>query len=448
MTTADRVVVVGGGFAGMAAACRLAGDGFRPIVLERAPRLGGRSSSFQDPATGEQVDYGHHVTMRCCTATHGFLQRVRAGSFVRYQPRLQVPLLCGERRAELRSSPLLPGPIHLAPGLLRYRCLSIRERLGVGRAAASLMVTRAREVSFGSWLRRCSQGARAIARLWEPICVATLNASVDQVSVSAARRVIRDGFLFPEGAGLGLFTGPLARIFDAAARYVESRDGEVRTSAGVRRILVGRGSVRGVELATGETIGSSAVVVAVPPWDLAALVEAPALRSVREAARGLVWAPIVNVHAWFDRAILDDEFLIAVDSPVQAVFDVASIHGLSGHRLAISQSAASAWIDRDPDEIAAELVAELRRLLPAARAARLVRRLVIKHRRATFVLAPGSATLRPRLRTTIGGLYLAGDWTSTGWPSTIEGAIRSGVAAAGRAAVDMGADAEDVDERS
>ena len=154
--TERRTVVVGGGFAGVAAACRLAGDGEHPILLERAPRLGGRAASTYDRASGEDLDYGQHVSMRCCTATHGFLQRIGASDAIAYQPELDVPILCGEDRSELRSNLLLPGLLHLAPGLLRYRCLSRSERLRVATGALALLGARG-EIPFGDWLRRHRQ---------------------------------------------------------------------------------------------------------------------------------------------------------------------------------------------------------------------------------------------------------------------------------------------------
>jgi len=293
-------------------------------------------------------------------------------------------------------------------------------------------------------------------RLWNPICVATLNADVDRVSLRAARHVLREGFFSPDGAGLGLFTWPLGRIFDVARDYVETRGGEVHTSIAVRRIRVGRDGVSAVELESGETMEADAIVAAVPPWNLAALVPETPLQSTLEAAAGLRWSPIVDVHLWFDRPVLDDDFVIAVDSELQSVFDVSRLHARDRSRregrlsegksrkrlqpmegvahLVISQSAADRWIGRPADAIADELLAALGDLVPRVRAANLSRSLVIKHRRATFVSSPGCGDLRPLARTSIGGLYLAGDWTATGWPSTIEGAIRSGVSAAAWAA--------------
>jgi len=429
------VIVIGGGFAGVAAACRLAGDGHRPLLLERAPRLGGRAASTRLDDLDETIDTGHHVSMRCCTATTGFLARIRASSLLRFQPTLSIPIASPDGRAVLRSSPL-PGILHLAPSLLRYTVLPMPDRWRALRAGVAIALGGARtDMPFARWLRGYGQSDRAIDRLWDPICIATLNAHAADVAAPAARKVFRDGFLPPGGADMGLFTAPLARVFDFARGYVEERDGAVRVGAGAERLLVRDGRIRAVELATGETIDGEAVVCAVPPWDLSGLSsETPTLDPTIAAAERLRWAPIVDVHAWFDRPVLETEFAVAIDSPVQAVFDVSRIHNtsnrLGGTHLVVSQSAADEWIDRPIPEVSDTLIGALGDLWPSVRKASCLRTLVVRHRRATFVPAPGVDGHRPRPFTPIRGLFLAGDWTATGWPSTIEGAIRSGIAAA------------------
>ncbi len=432
------VVVIGGGFAGAAAACRLAGDGHRVILLERGPRLGGRAGGFHDRETGDDVDLGHHVSMRCCTATHGFLQRIGAASLIGYQSMLSVPILYDGGRASLRSRPVLPGPLHLAPGLLAYRPLGFADRLRVLYAGCGLLLDARGDRSFGDWLRRRGQQPEAIDRLWDPICVATLNARVDDVGLRAARKVLHEGFFSRDGAGLGLFTAPLARVFDAASAYVEAGGGEVRPATSVRRVRSGTGRVTAVELESGEIVDCAAAIAAIPPWDLEKIIADPALRGALDRGGRLSWAPIVDIHLWFDRAVLGEDFAVAVESPVQAVFDVSRIRGGEispdgATHVVLSQSAAFPWVDRPTGEVADELLKALRDLLPAARKAQCLRRMVIVHRRATFVPSTGSDARRPSAETPIDGLYLAGDWTATGWPATIEGAIRSGIAAAARA---------------
>ncbi len=444
------VIVIGGGFAGIAAACRLAGGGHRPFLLERAPRLGGRAASTFSNKQNESIDYGHHVLMRCCTAATGFLLRIGMSRAVRFQPTLSIPIVSPNGRTILRSS-FLPGILHLAPALLGYRALSFRDRLRVMKAGLAMSLRGASaDVSFAEWLKEQRQSDRAIALLWDPICIATLNAPARHVASRAARMVFRDAFFRPDGADMGFFTVPLSEVFDAARGYVEERGGTVRASSPVKKLFIESGRVRGVELETGETIGSETIVCAVPPAELAHLVrsEEP-LTDLVEKASHLRWAPIVNLHAWFDRPVLEDEFAVAVDSPVQAVFDVTRLHGRTSKEgtthLVLSQSAADEWIDRPFAEVTERLLGALGELFPRVRKARCLRTLVVRHPRATFVSEPEADRLRPRAVTPLHGFYLAGDWTSTGWPSTIEGAIRSGIVAAAHAEEQLASADEDTE---
>jgi len=433
-----RVVVVGGGFAGMAAACRLAGDGHSVVVLEAAVRLGGRAASFE--RRGETIDCGQHVLLRACGAAQGFLERIGASHAVSFQDSLAIPLLFDGERTVLRSWSL-PGIAHLLPALLAYRPLSGRERLAAACAGLTLWALRSsREETFANWLRRHRQTERIIRRFWDPIVVATLNAHVDAVSLSAARHVFREALFVPHGADMGLFTVPLDDVFQAARRYLEARGGVVELGSAVGALSVSGGSAWGVRLADGREIAADAIVAAVPPDALAELASGvPELACTVGDAQRLSWSPIVNVRLTFDRKVLDDAFAIAIDSPVQAIFrlaDARTADASARHPLVLSQSSASEWIDRPDSEIVAELSSALRELLPAARDAKLLDSLVLRSRRATFVPAPGSDAPRPKARTPIGGLYLAGDWIATGWPSTIESAVLSGIYAAAAAEAD------------
>jgi len=423
-----RVVVIGAGFAGVAAACRLAGDGHAVTVLEKAPRLGGRAASFE--RHGQMLDYGQHVLLRACGAAQGFLERVGALDAVSFQDSLAVPLLFDGRRFVLRSWPL-PGITHLLPGLLGYRPLPRKERLAAARAGLGLWASRsAEEETFAAWLARHGQSTRSIRRLWDPIVIATLNAPSDTVSLRAARKVFRDAFFVPHGADMGLFAAPLGEVFAAARRYLEARDGTVELGAPVGAVSIRDGAVCGVRLADGRDVVADAVICAVPPDALAPLAAGvPELEATVAAAQRLSWSPIVNVHLAFDRDVLADPFAVGIDSPVQAMFR-------KGKTIVLSQSSAGDLIDLSDDEIIAKLRQALRDLLPSAREAKLMDSLVLRHRRATFVPAPGSSALRPKARTALPGLYLAGDWTATGWPSTIEGAVLSGVFAAATAESD------------
>ena len=423
----NRVVIIGGGPAGIASAAYLAQKGVKTILIERSNRLGGRAASFFYSRMEEEVDYGQHVLMRCCKRSLGLLRLLGQEDSVSFQSHLCVPLTDGERRGKIESSPL-PGIFHLLPGLVKYRLLSLPARWRAMRAGLSLLVGDPGEVSFGSWLSSHGQIEEAIETLWDPICVATLNAHANHVSAHMARLVFQRGFFRRHGADIGLFTRPLSQIFASVIPFLEARQGRVLLRTPVARIITDAGRVCGVETSNGELIETDVIISAVSLPDLPALLSTcMAKERFLKRLSGIDYAPIVNVHLWFDRPIVDEPFIIGVRSLVQAIFDVSAAHRDGGrHHIIISQSAAVNWIDMPVTSIVDILLAELIKLLPEAREASLIDSLVIKSRSATFVPEPGADALRPGLKTPIKGLFLAGDYTATGWPSTIEGAVRSG----------------------
>ena len=427
-----RVIVVGGGPAGIAAACRLSEAGVATVLIERTTRLGGRAASFAHTASGEEIDYGHHVLMRACTATQTLLRLIGAADAVRFQPRLRVPIRYPSGNSTIYSTPL-PGPLHLLPALMHYAPLRRGERFAAIRAGVSLLTTRPRQgESFETWLRRHGQQERAIAALWAPITIATLNAHPDRVSARAARFVFTTGFFRPHGADIGLFTRPLSRTFAPAAQFIANHGGTVRYGHSVTRVLTENGIATGVRLNSGEELFADAVVVAVPPKRVLSLLPANA-RDDRSFAWTdmLAFSPIVNVHLWFAGEVMNAEFFIGVNSPVQAVFNVSRIYGrATPTHIVLSQSAAVAIMPLTTDEIVSHFLTALKDLVPGLHHTAPIATLVVRHPRATVVPTPKMEQVRPSQRTSIPGLYLAGDYTRTGWPATIEGAIRSGFLAA------------------
>jgi len=245
--------------------------------------------------------------------------------------------------------------------------------------------------------------------------------------------VFKKGFLASHGADLGLFTVSLFHIFEQARSFLRDHGGKVQVNSRVTRILVKRGRVTGIELGSGKRIETGSVIAAIPPHNLHPLLPGAAATDEYFAAmRTIPFSPIVNLHLWFDRPVMEERFVIAIDSPLQAVFNLTEIHreGPQANHLVISQSAANEWIGKTTDEIKQQLIMALSEQLPAVTRARVLAALVIKHRKATIRLAPGIEALRPQSITPIDGLLLAGDHTATGWPSTLEGAVRSGLTAA------------------
>jgi squalene-associated FAD-dependent desaturase len=430
----ERVTVIGGGLAGIAAALELADAGAAVTLLEVRPRLGGAAYSFQ--RDGLWLDNGQHVFLRCCNEYRQLLHRLGSAADTTLQDRLTIPVLMpGGRTAWLRRSGL-PAPLHLASALARYQPLRARERVAAAIAARDLAKVdpasvRADRQSFGDWLRQRHQSPAAIEGLWELISRPTLNLRADETSLAGAAFVFRTGLLETVEAGdIGYARVPLQRIHGDAALEALRRAG-VEVRLGFRAERLEPVAVGGLHiLGQGERLWNSAIVLAVPHDRAAGLLPAGALRDPGALER-LGSSPIVNLHLVLDRPVLGHEFAAAVSSPVQFVFDRTSSCGLErGQCLAVSLSAADAEIDTGGPELEAALRAALTELLPAARSAIVERFVVTRERFATFRAAPGTWGSRPGPKTGIEGLALAGAWTDTGWPATMEGAVRSGRAAA------------------
>ncbi|MFE5191482.1 hydroxysqualene dehydroxylase HpnE [Streptomyces sp. NPDC056628] len=431
-------VVVGGGLAGVTAALALADAGVRVTLLEGRPRLGGLAFSFR---RGDlTVDNGQHVYLRCCTAYRWFLDRIDGAALAPLQERLDVPVVDlgkpeGRRLGRLRRDPL-PVPLHLGRSLAAYPHLSLAERARVGRAALALKGLDPADPDldgqdFGSWLAAHGQSPRAVEALWDLVGVATLNAVAGDASLGLAAMVFKTGLLSEPGAAdIGWSRVPLGDLHDGLARKALDSAGvrtELRTRAtALSRDADGRWSVQ----VPGETLHADAVVLAVPQREAHGLLPDGALDAPERLLR-IGTAPILNVHVVYDRKVLAAPFLTALGTPLQWVFDRTEAAGLTeGQYLAVSQSAAQDEIDAPVATLRERYLPELERLLPRALDARVKDFFVTRERTATFAPTPGVGRLRPGARTKAPGLYLAGAWTATGWPATMESAVRSGVGAA------------------
>jgi squalene-associated FAD-dependent desaturase len=427
-----KAIVVGGGLAGLAAALELTDGGASVTLLEARPRLGGATFSFE--RDGRVLDNGQHVALRCCTEYLAFLGRIGAADRLPVQRRLRVPVLRAGKPAAQLARNGLPAPLHMGSSLLRYGPLSLRERLSAIRAALALRRLDPDDPSlddrtFGDWLRAKGQSPRTIAALWDLICLPTVNLPADEASLAAAAKVFRTGLLdTADACDLGVPAVPLSELHaEPAAATLAAAGAEVRTSAPVRAVQ--RDGERLQVQLDDATLDADAVVVAVPHTAVAKLVPDGAVDA--EALEQLGTSPIVNVHVHYDRRVLDEPFAAVLDSPLQWLFDRTESSGTTeGQLVAISLSHAVDESGRSVAELRERLLPELERVLPAAREATVLDVAVTHEPRATFRAAPGSRRLRPGATTSVPGLYLAGSWTDTGWPATMESAVRSGVAAA------------------
>ncbi len=424
--------VVGGGLAGIGAALHLSQAGVAVTLIEARPRLGGAATSFL--RHGMPVDTGQHVFLRCYSAYRQLLAALGASEGAVVQPRFSVPVLSADGRRHVLRRGRLPAPAHLLPILTGYPVLSRRDRLRLLPAMLSLRRLDPDSSDndarcFGDWLRQTRQSDRAVAGLWRLVALAALNGEPDEVSLALAVRVFRTGLVdTADAADLGIPVVPLADLHaHPAARALAERGATVLTDAPVRAV---ERTPAGYSLrCDGATVAADAVVVAVPPP--AALRILPADLADAQAWPRLGNTPIVNVHVVYDRQVTELPFAAAIGSPVQWVFDKTRMAGLRrGQYLAVSLSGAYGEVDRPAAELRTQYLAALARLFPAAADARVDDAFVTRERAATFRQAPGSRTLRPAAQTREAGLLLAGAWVDTGWPDTMEGAVRSGLHAA------------------
>ncbi len=432
--SAQRVSVVGGGLAGIAASLECSRSGLAVTLLESRGRLGGAAYSFV--RDGLSADNGQHVFLRCCTAYRELLEEIGASDLVTLQSRLDIPVLApgGVRTRLARSA--LPAPLHLAGSLARYPLLSAGERWSVARTMQALRRVdpddpAADSRSFGTWLSEHGQGEAAIDAIWDLIARPTLNLAPADASLAQAAQVFRVGLLQQANASdVGYARVPLSEIHDRAAGASLARAGvDVRLRRGVTGLIPLPGGFR-VEINGAPTMSADAVILAVQPDRLVRLI--PRASGVQTSALGrLGTSPIVNLHVVFDRQVTDLPFAAGVRTPVQWFFDRTASSGLSaGQYLAISLSAAQAELSMTAEELRQRYLGALADLLPESGRASVKNFFVTREHAATFRAGPGARSLRPGPQTELAGLVLAGAFTDTGWPATMEGAVRSGRVAA------------------
>jgi squalene-associated FAD-dependent desaturase len=429
------VIVVGGGLAGIASSLQCARSGVEVTLLESRARLGGAAYSFT--RDGITADNGQHVFLRCCTAYRGLLSDLDAEHCVTLQSRLDIPVLApGGVRARLRRS-WLPAPLHLAATLTRYSLLPVGDRVRVALAMQALRRVdpddpAADQRSFGEWLAEHGQSSAAIDAVWELIARPTINLIPSEASLAQAAQVFRVGLLENRSApDVGYARVPLSEIHDRAGRRALERAGvEVHLRRGATAVVPVSGGFN-VESSGAPALHADAVILAVPPDRLLRLAP-PAAGVSTSSLTALGSSPIVNLHVIFDRRVTDVPFAAGVRTPVQWLFDRTQSSGLkSGQYLAISLSAADEELGMTAEELRRRYLAALADLLPDSRGANVEGFFVTREHSATFRAAPGAKAFRPGPRTAIRGLALAGAFTDTGWPATMEGAVRSGLAAAG-----------------
>jgi squalene-associated FAD-dependent desaturase len=467
------VVIVGGGLAGLAAAVGLGGrSGVRVTLLESRPRWGGRASSFLDQATGQQIDNCQHVNLGCGTNFRHFCRTVGIDRFFHRESRLTF--VGPDGRANVLAAAPLPAPFHLFPSLARLAYLSFAEKWRLARGLRQLARTdpaSAGNESFLHWLERHEQSPRVIERFWHVVLVSALSETLERIDIAHARKVFVDAFLANRhGWEVWLPTVPLDDLYGARlVEWLAARNVVARLQSGVKGVLAGpdfqpAGRAAGVELRSGERIDADQVILAVPQHLVLSLLpdgleQEPALSGIGQ----LETAPISSVHLWFDRPITELRHAVFVGRLSQWMFNRSAIQAESGtlhpqsqihptppgppllrggdgepenrkpkteNYLQIVISASREVLARGQEETIRTVVDELAGVWPAARGARLVHSRLVTEHKAVLSMLPGVDRLRPPQQSPIENVQLAGDWTQTGWPGTMEGAVRSGYLAA------------------
>ena len=434
------VGIVGAGIAGLAAGCALADAGFRISLFERRPFVGGRASSYEHPGTGETVDNCQHVLLGCCTNLLDFYRRIGVAEKIRWFDRLTF-IEPGGRRSEIGPSGL-PAPLHTSPSFLRASSLSWSDKIAISRAMLALMGSLPPDSSksFADWLREHHQTQGAIDRFWKVVLVSAINEDLDRISVRYGAQVFRESFLKSAEAGrMGVPTVPLSDLYSHAIAYIERRDGKVHLRTSVEGALIEPNSV---VLQSGRAAERfDFVVLAVPHNALGKLLPSQngsggASAQLQAQVARLESSPITGIHLWFDREITELPHAVLLDRTIQWMFQKSRLQPQrqgaeqAGSYVELVVSSSKSLVAMGRQEIVDLALSELAEFFPVVREAKLLKATVVKEVHATYSALPGSDSYRPESRTPWPRIFLAGDWTATGWPATMEGAVRSGYGAA------------------
>jgi len=447
------VIVIGGGLAGLAAGVALAEAGWQVRLFEQRPFLGGRATSYVLPG-GEHVDNCQHVTLGCCTNLEDFYRRVGASDKIKYFDRLVFVGPQG-RRGEMRAG-ILPAPFHMTGSFVTFAPLAFMDKLAIARAMIDILRAKGHPsdlddkppISMLNWLHRRGQTKGAIERFWRVVLVSALDEELDRTEAHFGVEVFWKAFLSNRtGYRMGVPTVPLADLYHGCKLAIEQKRGEVTLRATVRGIAIENGEITGVRFDGAKMETADAYVFALPHGTLSELLPDAARDSHLAFSNigKIKDAPITGVHFWFDRQVMDEPFITLLDTHTQWIFNKTMLYADADKKnppiatnhpnfkeqyLQMVISASYDLIPKSRQEIIDLVLQEVRQALPKSREAQLTKATVVKETAATFSPEPGVDRWRPQQKSPIDKMFLAGDWTATGWPATMEGAVRSGYLAA------------------
>ena len=428
------IAVIGGGLAGLAAGCALADAGFKVTVFEKRPYVGGRASSYEHPGTGEVLDNCQHLLLGCCTNLIEFYKRLGVSDKIRWFNEITF-MEPGGRISRFLPKTFLPAPAHNVPSFIAVPMLGMRDKVAIARAmsAMSRNLPADSDENFLAWLHRHGQTEKAIKRFWEPVLVSALNEDLELISVRYAAKVFRDSFMKSADAGkMGLPTIPLSQLYAAAIGYIQSRGGEVLLRNSVSAFAPQADGVAVTSNAGQKTFDFA--VLAAPFQSLGNLLPSDEFsRALKSKLDRFGSSPITGIHLWFDREITDLPHAALLDRTIQWIFHKSKFQEKRegpGSYVELVVSASKSLVQKSREEILEIALRELAEFFPIVRGAKVLKATVIKEVYATYSISPGLDQFRPGAISQWPRVFLAGDWTATGWPSTMEGAVRSGYLAA------------------
>ena len=443
------VLIIGGGIAGLATAVRLIQIGIKPIVLEKRPFLGGRAYSFTDSDTGTEIDNGQHVFIGACDQFQQYIADIGASDQIRLEKRIGFPVLKHGKISWIKARKL-PGPLANLSALLGYKHVSLVGKFRILWGLLSIKMTRLGVTSphdlfsFDDWLRDHGQTDETIQNFWNLIILPSLSDDIESVSAHTGIELFKIALLgSAKNPAMGIpLSGLSTLVGENAKKFIEGHGGEIRTGIDVQSLEIAKGRISGVRTAKDQLIEGEAIVSAVPASAMTPLLPSGSseLEDFFTPAESVRTAPIVAIHIWYDRPVMTDKFVATIDSPLQWVFNETELKSRDeiGQHIVISLSGAWKWQDKSKNQLREIFTEEMANTFPAAKDAYVEKFAVVKMLEATFQVAPNSRKQRLSQRTPLPGFYLAGDWTDTDWPSTMESAVRSGNLAAKYIAEDIG----------